>query len=185
MLRHTRLNRGPEALLWAPLPFAAARSGPPPRTSGVLPHIQLDQWPPPAIVARLIDRSLQFPHVRARQSRMASPETQALWVSDERALGPAEAFIDGLEFCHLHAAPEGSLHLTLPREVRPQVLKLGWAELHLLVRAGFLPESLVLVYAPRNDSELEIALRLVQISCQFAQGVYDRLRSPRREAIHG
>lgn len=170
MLGFSSLASGPETLRWPPLSFAVARSGPPPRTSGVLPHKQLDQWPPAAIIERLVDRSLRLPHVRVRQSRMAAPETRALWVPDERALGPGEAFIDGHEFCHLHAPPEGSLHLTLPREVRSQILQLGWAELHLLVRAGFLPESLVLVYAPRNDSELEAVLSLVEISCQFAQG---------------
>ena len=38
---------------------------------------------------------------------MASPEQCPLYLADEFAGGPPEAFIDGHEFCHLHPLPEG------------------------------------------------------------------------------
>src|SRR5882724_2319163 len=90
------------------------RIGPRPRTRPALPHIQLDQWPPAAILEELIERCLELPFVRSQQSRMASPESRALALPDRLAGGPPDSFIDAHEFCHLHPLPEGSIHLTLP-----------------------------------------------------------------------
>src|SRR5436309_1825727 len=94
------------------------RPGARPRTADVRPAIQLDQWPDAAMIHRLWERATRLPYVRARQSRMALPTAKALYIPDADARGPREAFIDGREFCHLHAAPEGSIHLTLPPVVR-------------------------------------------------------------------
>jgi len=147
------------------------RFGPRPRTLRALPHLQLDQWPPEDITARLIESSLRLPNVRRRQSRMASPEVLALALPDCEACGPPESFIDGHEFCHLHPLPEGGVHLTLPDPLRDQVVELGWAEAHPAVKAGIMPMTLVMVYAPRDDGELRIVLHLVSESCQFAKGL--------------
>ena len=119
----------------------------------------------------LIEMSLRLPAVRYRQSRMAAPDVRALYLPDAAAAGPADAFIDGHEFCHLHPPPEGGAHLTLPDAVRDRALELGWAESHATVKAGAMPKSLVLVYAPRNTEELQSVLTLVRVSCQFAKGL--------------
>ncbi len=147
------------------------RWGPRPETPPALPHIQLDQWPPEEIAAELIELSLSLPDVRSKQSRMASPKSRALWLPDKCSGGPASAFIDDHEFCHLHPLPEGSIHLTLPSPLRDRIVQLGWAEQHPLVRAGVMPETLVMVYAPRDREELAISLNLIWCSCQFARGI--------------
>jgi hypothetical protein len=103
---------------------------------------------------------------------MAAPETRALALPDEHARGPAEAFIDDHEFCHLHAAPEGSIHLALPAIVRLNVIESGWSELHPSVQAGFLPPTLVMVYAPRDEEELAVVVGLVTASYYFAHGTF-------------
>ena len=100
---------------------------------------------------------------------MASPASHALYLPDEYALGPAEAFIDGHEFCHLHPLPEGTVHLTLPRILREEVVRLGWGERHPIAEAGIL-STLVTVYGPRDRQDLEAVVELVGQSCQFAQG---------------
>jgi hypothetical protein len=100
---------------------------------------------------------------------MASPGSHALCLSDQCALGPPEAFIDAHEFCHLHPHPEGSIHLTLPRILREEVLRLGWGERHPIAEAGILP-ALVTLYAPRSREETSIVLNLIVQSCRFAQG---------------
>lgn len=146
------------------------RAGPRPQTSAVPPHLQLDQWPPPSVFAKLIEWSLQLKAVNSRQARMASPETRALWLLDDYAHGPADAFIDDHEFCHINALPEGSLRVTLPDGPRQRILELGWAEQHLMSRSGVLPPTLVMVYAPRNDEELEGVSAIVKISYEFARG---------------
>lgn len=147
------------------------RSGPRPQSCPTLPHVQLDQWPPPKIAEALLGRCLIFPYVRPKQSRMASPECYALSLPDEFSAGPPWAFIVDHEFCHLHPLPDSSIHLTLPKVVRERAIERGWAEQHLVSRAGILPETLVMVYAPRDAHELAIVLRLIWQSYQFARGM--------------
>jgi len=101
---------------------------------------------------------------------MASPECHALSLPDEFSTGPPGAFIVDHEFCHLHPLPDSSIHLTLPKDVRERAIRRGWAEQHLVSRAGILPETLVMVYAPRTSNELAIVLQMIWHSYQFASG---------------
>ena len=153
-----------------PARYLPARAGRPPKTQRRLPHVQLDQWPPGAITEKLIDWSTHLPHIRPRESRMTSPQTRALRLPDEFAHGPRDAFIDDHEFCLLHPAPSGGLHLTLPERIREQVLRTRWGEQHPGAAAGILPATLVMIYAPRDEEELAIVMRLVEISYRFASG---------------
>ena len=150
---------------------ATIRRGPRPATTRFVPHRQLDQWPPRAIFERLIGRCLAIEGTRAWESRLASPNTHALYLANELARGPADAFIDDHEFCHVHPFPESSLHLTLPGTLRKHAIEAGWAEPHLLVHTRSVSPNLVMVYAPRDDFELEAVLSLVRASAQFARGV--------------
>jgi len=147
------------------------RTGSVPRTQLALPFLQLDQLPPEEIVAELIERSLALPNVRSRQSRMAAPDSRALWLPDPWAEGPREAFIDNTEFCHLHPLPEFVIHLTLPGSLRRLAVDLGWAEPHPVARLGAVTPALVLVYAPRNVAELDPVFHLVRSSYEFARGL--------------
>jgi hypothetical protein len=156
------------------------RPGPRPTGASALPHIQLDQWPPSEIAEELFVRCLGLPNVRPKQSRMASPDCQALTLPDKLSAGPSDAFIVDHEFCHLHPLPYASIHLTLPKQIRQRAIRQNWAEQHLASRAGILPETLVLVYAPRNLHELAIVFQLVWHSNQFAMGLgteYSRRRT--------
>jgi phospholipase/carboxylesterase len=135
-----------------------------------LPHVQLDQWPPAEIARQLVDLALSIPGVRAKQSRMAFPTSLALCLKDDFAKGPPEAFIDNHEFCLLHSLPQASVHLTLPCEVRDRAVQLGWAEQHPGVRAGIIPPTLVMLYAPRDAQELRVVFHLICMSCRFAKG---------------
>jgi Family of unknown function (DUF5519) len=147
------------------------RLGPRPQTRLALPHVQLDQWPPPMIAEELLSRCLSLANVWSKQSRMASPNCHALTLADEFSAGPPGAFIVDHEFCHLHALPEGFIHLTLPKDVREHAILQGWAEQHPVSRAGILAETLVMVYAPRNSGELAVVLQLVRHSYEFARGL--------------
>lgn len=155
-----------------PETLSLPRWGPRPKLPPALPYLQLDQWPPPALVAELLVRASALPDVLVRQSRMAAPDTVALALPDDCAFGLAEAFIDIPEFCHLHAVPQGGMHLTLPPALRVPVIELGWAEEHPAARTGSVSSCLVLVYAPRDRRELESALTIVELSRRFAGGRY-------------
>jgi hypothetical protein len=143
-----------------------------------LPHLQVDQLPTEETVEELMDCCLGIPLVGSKQSRMASPGSHALYLSDQFAAGPPEAFIDGHEFCHLHPLPEGSIHLTLPAVLRDEVIRLRWGEPHPIAAAGILT-TLMTVYAPRDRQEMETVFGLVAQSCQFAQGKLQLLGAER------
>lgn len=151
------------------VPDLTPRQGQRPTSSLVLPFRQLDQWPPAVIHERLLRECAVLAGVRVRQSRMASPFTRALYLPDEIAAGPPDAFIDLHEFCHLHPLPEGTIHLVLPPPVLERVVALDWAERHPITAAGILP-GLVMVYAPRNAAELDVVLGLVRVSVHYARG---------------
>ena len=157
-----------------------ARVGARPRTRLALPHMQLDQWPPADIAQQLVDLALTLPGIRAKQSRMACASSLALCLNDDFAHGPPEAFIDNHEFCLLHSLPQASAHLTLPREIRDRAIQLGWAEQHPGVRAGIMPQTLVMLYAPRDAAELRIAFHLIRTSCRFAKGALSERPQDRR-----
>jgi hypothetical protein len=150
-------------------PKPPSRTGTRPKTRRALPYLQLDQWPPPDIMDELIRRSFSLPNVHPWESRMATRGTSAIRLSDEVAHGPMEAFIDDHEFCHIHPLPEGTIHMVLPAPFRTEVMTLGWAEPHPLAGRPF-PETLVMVYAPRNSEELDAVFSLVRTAYHFAQG---------------
>ena len=76
----------------------------------------------------------------------------------------------GREFCHVHAQGDFSLHTTLPLPLplAEAAEDSGWAEPHFLVHTGQAPATVVMVYPPRDDSELDIVQRLVRASYEFA-----------------
>jgi hypothetical protein len=157
------------AMLTTRYVLPGSRLGSRPRMQRALPHLQLDQLPPAEAMEELVERSLEIPCVQSKQSRMASPKSHALYLPDEFAAGPREAFIDDHEFCHLHPLPEGSIHLTLPKVLREEVVRLSWGERHPIAEVGILT-TLVNVYAPRDRQETDIVLGLIVPSCLFAQG---------------
>jgi Family of unknown function (DUF5519) len=144
------------------------RAGPPPRTYRGLPHTQLDQQPDALIRAQLGRRFGPFADAEEHPSAVSVPGARALCVRPGLATGPPEAFLVGREFAHLHPLPDSSLHLALPLPLATQVVDLRWGELHPLAESGEIPDTTLMIYAPRNEDELDIVLRLVLDSYRFA-----------------
>lgn len=150
------------------------RSGPRPTTNPGLPHAQLDQQPTTdRLRASLAEHVFQLPGVHEEPSGVSVPGARALVLEPSLAAGPPEAFMTGREFAHLHPRSDHSLHLCLPVPLVEEVCRAGWAEPHPLVTDGRLPGTLVLLYAPRNDDELQVVLDLVEASYRFATGHSD------------
>ncbi len=134
------------------------------------PHQQLDQQPEDEkIRAKLATRLLALKGVVEGPSGISVPGARALILCDE-VLGPPEALMVGREFAHLHPPPDQSMHITLPEDRARGAIEAGWAEYHPLVAQGRLPPTHVMVYAPRDDGELETVYGLVRESYQFALG---------------
>ena len=105
-----------------------------------------------------------------RPSAISVPGARALRRDPSRAQGPRAAFLIGTEFAHLHPLPDGSLHVALPPYLAREALAGGWAEVHPVARLGLMPENVLMLYAPRDDEEVEVVAALVNAANDFAQG---------------
>lgn len=76
----------------------------------------------------------------------------------------------GQEFAHVHPQYDGSMHLMLPIECTRELFAKGWGEPHPMAATGMIPATAVMVFAPRDDSEIETALKILATSYEFALG---------------
>jgi len=145
------------------------RAGSRPGTTTELPHSQLDQQPADSgHVDAILAEALTWPAVVGGPSQISVEGARALTLDASTAGGPAEAFMVGREFCHVHAQGDFSLHATLPLRLAEAAERAGWAEPHYLVHTGQAPATVVMLYAPRSDIEREVVLGLVRASYEFA-----------------
>ena len=152
-------------------PQLPPRAGSRPRTSTEIPHRQLDQQPGDSRhTDALLAQALTWSSVRAQPSAISVEGARALTLDAGVAAGPTEAFMAGQEFCHAHAQGDFSLHAALPLPLAAAAESAGWAEPHFLVHTGQLPATVVMLYAPRDDLERDVVLRLVRESYEFALG---------------
>ncbi|UGT43619.1 DUF5519 family protein [Nocardia yamanashiensis] len=146
------------------------RSGDRPRTRPHNPHQQLSDIAPPDVQEALWDRMITLPGVRIGASQVSLPDTRALYLEPELAAGPADAFVAGTEFAHLHGHRDGSLHLCLPTDLAAEAIEKGWAEQHPMARLGYLQPTLLLVYGPRDAEELAVVWRILRAAYDNARG---------------
>jgi hypothetical protein len=146
------------------------RSGSRPRTTPTNPHTQLEQNPEREVVEELALKVFALPDVEERPSAISVPGARALWLRDDVTPGPQEAFMIGREFAHIHPMPDGSLHAALPSEVAQEAIEKGWAEQHPVARMGYIPQNVVMIYAPRDAEEIEVVAGLVAEAYRYAGG---------------
>lgn len=151
------------------------RVGDRPQATASLPHSQLDQQPSSTRdLDSVLTEAATWPHVTVQASRIAVEGSRALVLADGAETGPAEAFMIGREFCHGHAGGDASLHAALPPDLARAAEQAGWGEPHYLVHTHQAPPSITMLYAPRDEAERDVVLRLVRASYEFALGVADR-----------
>jgi hypothetical protein len=110
-----------------------------------------------------------MPGVVEGHSQVSPASSRAVFLLDmetERAPETSLAPGNRLEPVHLHGVGDTSLHLCLPAERGQQLMALGWAEPHQYGDFG----TEFLVYAPRNEDELDIVLSIIEESLAFARG---------------
>ena len=146
----------------------SARPGEKPDVTSGIPHVQLDQTSSDELLAELSMRSFALEGVVEQPRRASGPGARALTVGpDLPARG--EAMIVGREFAHIHPRPNGagSLHLILPPDNAAMVVSQGWGEYHPFALDGSIP-NLVMVYAPRDDEDLDVVMNIVEASAAYA-----------------
>jgi Luciferase len=154
-----------------PLP---RRAGDRPSTTPTNPHTQLDQQPTDLrYVEELAERVFALPGVLDEPSRISVPGARALILAPGEPTGPPEAFLIEREFAHLHPAPDHSLHAMLPLETADEAVEAGWAEPHPVALRGLIPRTAVMLYAPRDEDELDVIESLIRASHAFATGRTD------------
>lgn len=147
-----------------------ARIGDRPKTTGaMIPHDQLDQFSPPEIRQGLIDAATALPGVFTGPSQVSEPGSLALRLREPK--GPADAFLmPGLdEFGHIHRT--GFMHLMLDPQIINFLNRLGWTEIHPITARDDFFDNIVMLYAPRDAGELQIATLLLRKSWERASGV--------------
>ena len=151
------------------------RTGDRPRATTSLPHSQLDQQPPTTQqLDSVLTEAASWPHVSLQPSRIAVEGSRALVLTVDAETGPKEAFMVDREFCHGHAGGDASLHAALPTQLAIAARQAGWAEPHYLVHTGQAPPTITMLYAPRDEVERDVILRLVRASYEFALGAANR-----------
>jgi len=151
------------------------RGGPRPATHYGLPHQQLDQNPPRAIYDALLARFLATPDTTNGPSLVSVPGARALFLCREGACNEG-AFLRGREFVHVHPPEDGSFHMILAPDDCGTVLAHGWGELHPMAAAGRFHPHAVMVYAPRDEAEIETVLAIVSAARRFAMTANEEVR---------
>ncbi|MEM7276087.1 MAG: luciferase family protein [Actinomycetota bacterium] len=144
------------------------RPGPRPTTTPTNPHTQLDQIAPVNLQLEIAEFMFALSCVDEGPSQISVPGARAMLLQDSCLAGPPEAFMIDREFCHIHPPSDGSLHLNLPPEVGPVAIEKGWAENHPMARLGIIPTTVVMVYGPRDRTEVDVVKFLVAASHRFA-----------------
>lgn len=146
-----------------PLP---ERGGKRTRTTGVVPHVQLNIKPVKKVNKELHSRAASLPDVKKQRS-VISPGTDGLWIDEEVSLENPQVIVSGREFAHIH--PDGSLHLALPQNRALELSEKGWGELHPWHKRKNW-EGFVMLYTPQTMEELEVTWQLLVESYNFVTG---------------
>jgi hypothetical protein len=145
------------------------RSGPRPDTTSRNPHTQLTQRAPRELQERVFDFARSLSGVVVGPSLVSVPGARAFHLPDQRPQA-RDCFMVDHEFAHLHPPSDGSLHMSLPSTIVDAVIANGWAERHPLAGKHGLPDNIVMVFGPRDESELAVVEDLVRASYEHARG---------------
>lgn len=146
------------------------RTGPRPETSDGIPHRQLDQNPPADLYHRLMERFVRTPRTTHGPSLISVPGAVALFLECE-GVCECPAFLRGTEFAHLHPPSDGSFHMVLSERDSDHVRERGWGEQHPWARSGRIQPTVLLIYAPRDEQEVDVVLSIVDASKANAQAM--------------
>lgn len=154
------------------------RSGPRPLVAGIAPQRQVDQPGCPDMY-QILRTSLEnlaerYPDSLCTGISCFEKKGLALF-----ARNPINATCRG-EICHVHHS-DRSMHMNLHPDDAKVVLQNGWGQRHPLARGGWLgryvPREFVMIYAPRDQVELDVVCRIIEAAGFWAGGELFDLKS--------
>ncbi|KAF2833074.1 hypothetical protein CC86DRAFT_365059 [Ophiobolus disseminans] len=149
-----------------------ARKGTRPLVQGVAPQRQQSQKSNEAIYKNLVSRLQSL----AEDPRNRLLERTSCFEKNSSGLFTSMPITRtcGGEICHAHPS-DGSMHLTLHPADAKLMLENGWGERHPLARGGwcrrFVPKEFVLIYAPRDEAEVNVVMKIVAASIWWVSGI--------------
>ncbi|MBD1593986.1 phospholipase [Arthrobacter sp. S1_S22] len=144
------------------------RVGHRPQVSWTIPQEQRSDNAPRELQDKLLSRISTLAGVSTRQSAISVPGATGLMLGPAPSATPDGFLVPSVgEFAHQHPAHDGSLHVALPPVLAAEAVAKGWAVAHPLAGVR-LARGMVLVYGPRDDSELETVAAIVQTSHHYA-----------------
>jgi len=145
------------------------RNGEKPLTRKGIPHQQLTQNPDIEVYKRFSDKLFRLPDTVKASSLISVPGAIALWLNSDKVNVVSDAFMIANEFAHLHPAYDGSLHIMAPPNWVDEIIEKGWGERHPLA-GDMIASNALMIYAPRNDVEIDIAYNILLLSYWRAKG---------------
>ncbi|NER13516.1 hypothetical protein GWK08_08715 [Leptobacterium flavescens] len=146
------------------------REGETPEIGKVPPQLQYSDKSPREIYKKLHDWMFStFPKVRKEATRISVPTTVAMWLDENEDVGHIDAFMippGGREFTHLHL--DGSIHTIVATEVENEIMDKKWGVRHMFYDQGI---KEILVYAPRDENDLEVIKKVIIKSYEYATGL--------------
>jgi hypothetical protein len=145
------------------------RKGNPPEIGQVPPQLQFSDLGSDEIRLSLKRWAFNvFPNVREHDTLISVPSSRALWLDEKVPAAHDDAFMppsNSREFCHLHE--DGSFHTVVDISIEDEILKKQWGVRNMYYDRGV---KEVLVYAPRDESELILAKKIIVESYRYASG---------------
>ena len=146
------------------------REGAPPKIGETIPQLQFSDLSPEDIRGKLWDWAFNsFDDVTEQDTRISVPTTRAMWLDEKVPVAHDDAFMPppgSREFCHMHL--DGSIHAVVDNAVEDEIIDKGWGKRHPLYTSHGVKE--VIVYAPRNEAEIEVLKSVVVKSYEYATG---------------
>lgn len=143
------------------------RAGERPVTTEWIPHQQISDNPSSALHAATRERFLALAGCDLGPSLISVPGATALFVPECEHCRQA-AMMRGREFAHIHPGSDGSFHMVLDASSAAHVMAQGWGELHPLCLTGELTEQVLMVYAPRDEAEIDVIMEIAAASRAYA-----------------
>ena len=148
------------------------RTGERPTTGDALPHLQITDNSSNELYDQLADWLFNLDHIEERPTIISVRGARAAWIKDDYPNANYDVLQIGHEFTHIHPLDiygGGSQHLSLEREDCETVIAKGWGEYHPMDSVAFPDKQYghIMVYAPRNEQELEVIKQITFTSYQL------------------
>ena len=146
------------------------RHGEAPKVGKTIPQLQFSDLSPDDIRNKLWGWPFtHFDDVTEEDTRISVPTSRAMWLDPKITAAHDDAFMPppgSREFCHMHL--DGSIHAVVANGVEDEIIRKDWGKRHPLYHSHGVKE--VIVYAPRDDSELEVLKTVIKKSYEYATG---------------